>query len=215
MKTVIVLYMPGHAGNFISRLFSLTEETMPLVRRDQLYHHLAQGTPLPDTFDRLANYQFSQVSQEFTDWQKFHRAYADFLQNTQYRLLNLFCENRYSRIVLPVHPWEFDLQFVPVGACEFYYVDLDLDHWGEWVQDQQEKLKFRTRGDEHAQFVRCKKQYNMKPISLTRMLENENNFLKEYLEICESMAVTPVPDQALWLWKDWYSVRVQGTISCT
>jgi hypothetical protein len=99
--------MPGHAGNFIARLFSLTPETMPLIRQDCLYDHLDHGTPLPESFDRLANYQFGQVKEKFNDWQKFHRAYADFFDNTQYRLLNLFCGLQYSRRVLPVHPCEF------------------------------------------------------------------------------------------------------------
>ena len=215
MKTVIILYMPGHAGNFIARLFSLTDETMPLIRQDQLYHHLDHGTPLPDTFDRLANYQFSQVKNEFDTWQKFHRAHADFLENTQYRLLNLFCGSQYSRIVLPVHPCEFESQFVPIGQCEFYYVELDLAHWGAWVQDQQKKLKFQVRGDEQAQFEICKKRYNMKPISLTHILESETSFIQEYLAICNQMMIRPLLDQAVWLRKDWYSVRVQGSTTCT
>ena len=206
--------MPGHAGNFIARLFSLTEETMPLVRQDQLYHHLDHGTPLPDTFDRLANYQFGRVKEEFNNWQKFHQAYADFLDNTQYRLLNLFCGLRYSRIVLPVHPYEFESRFVPIDDCEFYYVDLDLDHWGAWVGDQQEKLKFQIRGDEQTQFERCKERYDMKPISLTQMLESETSFIQEYLAICDQMMITPLLDQALWLRQDWYSIRVQGPTIC-
>lgn len=206
--------MPGHAGNFIARLFSLTKETMPLIRQDQLYHHLDHGTPLPESFDRLSNYQFGQIKEEFNDWQKFHRAYADILENTQYRLLNLFCGSQYSRIVLPVHPCELESQFVPVGQCEFYYVDLDLAHWGAWVQDQQEKLQFQVRGNEQDQFEIYKKRYDMKPISLTRMLESETSFTQEYLAICGQMMVDPLPDQALWLRQDWYSVRVQGSVLC-
>ena len=107
MKTVIVLYLPGHAGNFVARLFSMALDTMPLIRQDQLEQHLDQGTALPEDFDRQINYQFSSVTQEFGDWQRFHRAYADALDLPQYRLLNVFCGFRYSRIVVPIHPNEF------------------------------------------------------------------------------------------------------------
>lgn len=209
MKTVIILYMPGHAGNFVARLFSLTPETMPLIRQDRLYKHIDHGTPFPESFDRLANYQFSQVNQEFGQWQTFHRAFADFLDNAQYRLLNLFSGLRYSRIVLPVHPLEFESQFVPVDHCEFYYVDLDLGQWGQWVKDQQQKLDFRVRGNEQAQFDRCKHRYNMRPINLTKMLENETSFIQEYLAVCNQMMITPLLNHALLLRQDWYSVRVQ------
>jgi len=210
MKTVIILYMPGHAGNFMARLFSLNPETMPLIRHDLMDHHIGHGTSLPDPFDRLTNYQFSQAKQEFGQWQKFHQAYADFSNNSQYRLLNLFCGLRYSRIVIPVHPCEFVSQFVLTDDCEFYYVDLDLDRWGQWIQDQQQKLKFYNRENEPEKFDRCKKLYNMKPINLTKMLESETSFIQEYLAICSQMLITPLLDQALWLRQDWYSVRVQG-----
>ena len=59
MKTVIVLYMPGHAGNFVSRLFSLGAETMPLMQKKTMAEHVMQGIKLSNTFDKLDNYLFS------------------------------------------------------------------------------------------------------------------------------------------------------------
>lgn len=209
MKTVIVLYLPGHAGNFVARLFSLNPDTMPLIRQDQLEQHLDRGTALPDDFDRLANYQFSSVKQEFGHWQRFHRAYADSLELPQYRLLNMFCGFRYSRIVVPIHPNEF-IDFSSPGATEFYCVDLDLDQWGTWVDAQQTLLGFCYRGDEHGDFDKQKTLCNMRPIDLTKMLHSEQDFLEEYLRICSQMQIEPQTDQALWLRNDWYSVRVQG-----
>jgi hypothetical protein len=211
MKTVIVLYLPGHAGNFIARLFSLTAETMPLIRQDQLEQHLDQGTALPEDFDRLANYQFGLVNQQFDSWQKFHRAYADALDLPQYRLLNVFCGFRYSRIVVPIHPNEF-VDFSSPDPTEFYCVDLDLDQWGKWVDGQQQRLGFQYRGNEHGKFAKQKIFYNMKSINLTKMLRSEQDFLEEYLSTCEHMMIEPRPDQALWLRQDWYSVRVKDQI---
>jgi hypothetical protein len=212
MKTVILLYLPGHAGNFLARLFSLGEDTMPLLRKDQLEHHLDKGTPLPDNFDRLENYRFGQVTQEFDSWQQFHRAHADFLDNAQYRLLNIFCGLRYSRIVLPVHPGEFENYFVNIDPTEFYYVDLDLHKWGAWVSSQQEKLEFCTRGNENQLFDTQKKKYNMRSINLTKILESEEAFVEEYMSVCNQMNIKPMLEAARSLRQDWYSVRVAGQI---
>jgi hypothetical protein len=213
MKTVIVLYLPGHAGNFIARLFSMTPDTMPLIRKDQLEQHLDQGTPLPEDFDRQTNYQFSSVNQEFGDWQQFHRAYADALEISQYRLLNIFCGYYYSRIVIPIHPTEFR-DFSSPDPTEFYCVDLDLNQWGNWVASQKQKLGFYYRGDEHAHFEKQKTLYNMKSINLTKMLNSEQDFLEEYLVICKQMLIEPLPNKALWLRNDWYSVRVKEQCQC-
>lgn len=183
---------------------------MPLLRKDQLEHHLDQGTSVPDNFDRLKNYRFGQVTQEFESWQQFHRAYADFLENAQYRLLNVFCGLQYSRIVLPVHPGEFENYFVNIDPTEFYYVDLDLDKWGPWVSGQQGKLGFCTRGNENQQFENYKKQYHMRSINFTKMLASEPAFVEEYMLVCSQMNIEPMLEQAQQLRQDWYSVRVAG-----
>lgn len=210
MKTVVLLYLPGHAGNFLARLFSLGQNTMPLIRKDQLDHHLDQGTPLPDNFDRLENYRFAQVTEEFNNWQQFHRSFADFFEHAQYRLLNLFCGSRYSRIVYPLHPIELANSIVPMSAIEFYYVDLDLQKWGSWVSSQQKKLAFITRHNENALFEVYKKKYHMRSINLTKMLASEPAFVEEYMLVCSQMNIEPMLQQALNLRQDWYSTRVAG-----
>ena len=214
MKTVIICYMPGHAGHFISRLFALSKETMPLITQDRLDKHLSLGTALQEDVDRLTYYSFSRIKNVSESWLQFHYAEAAFLELPQYRLLNVFCEFRYSRIVMPVHPCEIVTHSVLIKDCEFYYVDLDLDQWGGWVTDQQEKIKFCTRAGEHIQFEQCKKQYKMNPISLTKLLESETSFTQEYLAICDQMMIDPLLDQALWLRQDWYSLRVQEYAQC-
>ena len=208
MKTVIVLYMPGHAGNFVSRLFSLGPETMPLIRQSVMTKYIDHGLEISDTFDRLANYQFSTVSTEFDTWQEFHRAYADHKEYLCYRLLNVFCNRKYARIVFPLHPYEFNQDFSGDEDSEFFYVDLDLDIWGGWVESEQQKLQFQVRSMEKEQFDRIKHQYSMKPISLTRLLENDHTFVQEYQRVCTEMQISPLLEQALILRKDWYLTRV-------
>lgn len=200
--------MPGHAGNFVSRLFSLGSETMPLIRQSMMTEYIDHGTEIPDTFDRLANYQFSTVSTEFDTWQKFHRAYADHKEYLHYRLLNLFCNRKYSRIVFPLHPHEFNQDFSGDEDSEFYYVDLDLEIWKDWVDSEQQKLRFQVRPQEEEQFEYFKHQYSMKAISLTRLLESDQTFVQEYQRVCAEMQIPPLLEQALILRKDWYSTRV-------
>ena len=210
MKTVIVLYMPGHAGNFVSRLFSLGTETMPLIRQHMMDEYIDHGVEIPDSFDRFANYQFSTVPSEFDTWQQFHRAFADHKQYVLYRLLNVFCRRKYSRIVFPLHPHEFATDFPGDDDTEFYYVDLDLAVWGTWVNTAQQQLQFQVRPNERQQFDQAIQQYSMKPIDLGLLLKNQNTFVQEYTRVCADMQITPLVDQALALRQDWYSTRVDN-----
>jgi hypothetical protein len=209
MKTVIILYLPGHAGNFVARLFSLGRETMPLMQQHMLQHHLESVTDIPNDFDRLENYRFSTVTAAFNNWQQFHRSYADYKEYSCYNLLNIYCKQKYSRIVFPLHPHEFIADFDNQSQSEFYYVDLDLEQWGDWVNEQQAKLHFQYRHNEHQQFEDLKAKHRMCPISLTRLLESHESFLKEYYRICKIMDIDPLPEQALLLRQDWMSVRVK------
>jgi hypothetical protein len=208
MKTVIILYLPGHAGNFVARLFSLGRETMPLMQQHMLQHHLESVTDIPDDFDRLENYRFSTAT-AFNDWQQFHRSYADHKEYSGYNLLNIYCKQKYSRIVLPLHPHEFIADFDNQSDSEFYHVDLDLDQWGDWVNAQQTKLHFQYRQNEQQQFEDLKATRNMQSISLTEFLESTTSFLKEYHRICKIMEIEPLPQQALLLRQDWMSVRLK------
>ena len=209
MKTVIVLYMPGHAGNFIARLFSLGAETMPLIRQSMMYEYINYGLEIADSFDRLANYQFSTVLTEFDTWQQFHRAFADHKQHVFYRLLNVFCKHKYSRIVFPLHPHEFVNDLSDITDTEFYYVDLDLEVWGNWVKLAQQKLQFQIRSGEQQQFLQSTQQFNMKPIDLGLLLTSKNTFVQEYQRVCAEMQIFPLIDQALALRQDWYLTRVE------
>jgi alpha-L-arabinofuranosidase len=209
MKTVIILYLPGHAGNFVARLFSLGQETMPLLEKTMLQSSLESSQEISDDFDRLENYRFSSVPTRFDNWQQFHRSFADYKEYSSYRLLNLFCKRKYSRIVFPLHPHELVADFNNQSGPEFYYVDLDIDQWGTWVNEQQTKLNFQYRPNEHEQFHNLKETHNMKSISLNHMLHSQRSFLTEYHRVCDVMNISANIDQALHLRDDWMAVRGQ------
>jgi hypothetical protein len=183
---------------------------MPLIQQHMMDEYIDHGIEISDSFDRLVNYQFSTVPARFDTWQQFHRAFADHKQYLFYRLLNVFCKCKYSRIVFPLHPHEFVNDLADDTNTEFYYVDLDLAVWGNWVQSAQKKLQFQIRPNEQQQFDQATQQYNMKPIDLGLLLKNQNTFVQEYKRVCADMQISPLVSQALVLRQDWYSTRVDN-----
>jgi hypothetical protein len=105
-----------------------------------------------------------------------------------------------------IHPHEFDQHFEDIEYADFYYVELDPS-FDSWVNAEQEKLKFVVRENEQEQFEQFKIEYNMKPISLTALLGDEQEFLEEYNRVCAVIGIDPIPEQALILRQDWRSMR--------
>lgn len=207
MKHIIILYLPGHAGNFLTRLFSLGNETLPHLPVNLLEQYIYTGKP-NEHLNRLELYSFKEVF-KYYDWQQFHRAWADFRYYTKYELLNVFYNSKYS-ITHAIHPFEFKMLehgIELLDQTEFYYVDLDLEKHSAWVDSQQQKLKFYLRDNEVDDFHLLKDQYHMQAISLTNILKSDNEFLKEYVRVCNLMSLAPNTDQALLLYQDWIKVR--------
>ena len=107
MKTIFILYMPGHAGNLINRLISLSPETVPQISKPSLID-LKNNNKIPIFSDRLSLYSFKD-SEKFDNWQDFHRTCADFLDEDLYRY---FYEKKFlgkfSHITYAIHPYEFN-----------------------------------------------------------------------------------------------------------
>lgn len=205
MKTILIMYMPGHAGHLIARLFGLSPEVMPLINKGLLERLINNKLGIPKGFDKLALYKFSDVKTKFESWQDFHRAYANYKDNAEFKMLDEYGKHQHSAIIYPVHPYEFHFDY-DNSDCNFYYVDLDLDQWGSWVEQEQQKLGFVVRPDELDYFNKYKTMYNMKPISLTKLLGQD--FDSEYQRVATDMNITPVMDKAHALFQDWKSVRL-------
>jgi len=202
MKTIFIVYMPGHAGHMISRLFGLSPETIPLAGKNNL-----KSLTIP-SLNRLELYKFSNVKTRFRTWQDFHRAFADHKDYPAVRATNAVNGHQYSCVIYPIHPYEFHYDFQVIDETDCYYVDLDLSQWGEWVEQQREELKFVDRPEEHQYFETYKTLHNMKSISLTKMLGSSQEFQEEYLRVAQSMNITPMLSQAVELFNDWKSVRI-------
>lgn len=204
MRPIIIVYMPGHAGNFLTRLFSLSPETMPHLSKFKL-QAVINGDIKLDEINRFESYQFSTAIKKFSTWQEFHRAYTDFadhnIVNLAYALSNL----RFDAVVYANHPHEFFMFESYIGVADCYVVDLNLEKYQSWIDEQQMTLKFRNRPDEIDKFNQIKNQYPS--INLTQILDSAAGFLDEYLRVCDLMKLTAQQESALALYQDWYSIR--------
>lgn len=214
MKSIFILYLPGYAGNFLVRLFSLSPETVPQIPIPLLNELAKNFKPLPD-LDRVESYSFSRVLSEFDNWQSFHRHWPDFKEHQQFKLLNMANGCKYSTLIHAIHPHEFikyetelysEPNFSLVDDAEYYYVDLDLSNYGDWYVTQKEKLGFENRDNES--YADITDRYNMLPINLTTMLDSESAFLTEYYRVCLAMKITATEADAITLYRDWKKVRL-------
>jgi hypothetical protein len=208
LKYIFILYLPGHAGHFLSRLFSLGPETVPQLPIDVLKDSVVNTGQPPIIHNRAKYYSFAQGSKCYDNWQDFHHAWADFYQHQLYFHFNQMQNDLFSHMIFSIHPHEFDLmkQDIEQFDSAFYYVDLD-GKYQSWVEASQKKLGFLYRPREFNQFDKLKSQYAMQSINLTAMLDSSDGFMTEYLRLCEQMEILPCTDQALALYQDWRSVR--------
>ena len=211
MKSIFILYMPGHAGHFLTRLFGLSPETIPHIPVDILTNTIGKEPFLPLIKDRVSHYSFKQVPNTHDTWQNFHRAWPDYYRRQAFNYLNDWYDPPFSTVIFCIHPHEFMLQedIIRDENAEFYCVEL-ADTFKSWVDKEQIKLKFRYRPDyqgELDKFNFIKLKYNMQPINLTDMLTSKGLFLNEYQHIAKLMSLTVNTNSAMRLYDDWISVR--------
>lgn len=204
--------MPGHAGNFLTRLFSLSETTFPHLAKHEFNRSITAKKV--EEFDRLDRYSFEQ-KKFYVDWMFFHKAYIGHSDIDQIEIFSNTWANKYSSVIYSIHPAEFIRVATKIlkKNIDLYHVELDLDKFGEWVEQRRKQLKFITRPNEADNFLKISSTYNTKAISLTKMLESEHAFLDEYNRVCKLMEITPMETQAIALYRNWKSFRLGQNLS--
>jgi phage anti-repressor protein len=205
--------MPGHAGNFLTRLFSLSPETVPQVPVKILAESIRHPTVEPIIPRRKELYSFVDVLNQYNNWQEFHRDWPDFQNHDQFNYFIQLFQTKFSTIVYSIHPYELGLAeaaLIDLENSEFYFVELD-EKYHSWVKEQQAKLKFIYRPDfsgELNQFKNLKNKYSMtSSINLTSLLESETSFANEYLRVVANMNITPDLPGAIELYQGWIKTR--------
>jgi hypothetical protein len=219
LKHSIIVYNPGYAGNFLIRLFSLGIEVMPQITVDTLTNLTSNLRTILEgknklqkysTKERLELYSFANVKSNYLNWQKFHRDWTDFGHYDRIKLISGY--ESYTHIMFAMHVPELELNSSSINAIQdvtYFYVDLDLEKYNNWIKSAQQDLNFKYRIDETFKYNLLLK--NVDPaykIDLTAILNSEDDFLKEYHRICSIMQIEPVDESALILYKDWYTTRV-------
>jgi hypothetical protein len=202
------MYLPGHAGNLINRLISLSPETIPQVSITELKKSVIDTGQIPDVSNRLELYSFKQ-SQQYPTWQDFHRDCADFYNRELFEHFNNLFSPGFSHVVYAIHPWEFELHrsnIDQLSATEFLMVKLD-SKYDHWVDQAQTKLNFYNRNNEIELYYKIQQEYDMYPVNLDKMLDSIDGFKKEYLSVTSKLNLTPCLDQAISLFENWYTFR--------
>ena len=210
MKSIIILYMPGHAGNFLTRLFSLSPETMPHLTVEDLENSLNCKKLKP--INRIEYYSFDRAITHYLKWQDFHRAFTDFSHSPDIELLNNTLDNKFDKAVYSIHPVELlreEFLFLQTQA-DCYHVSLDDNIFSNWVENSRSDLNFVTRKGEEIEFSKLVNENFSKAIDLTKILTSESEFLEEYLRVCALMKLTPMTEMALELYRNWRSIRVDA-----
>lgn len=208
MSTIFLLYLPGHAGNFLSRVLTLGDDTMPQLSKSLLSYHL-HNSKLNEP-DRDSLYKFSQVLNDYKNWQDFHEEWCDYYQDSEYRLLRLLWKKSYRHLVYAIHPHEFiKFQYLIDRHEDKVFLGVDLDSkYDYWINENKSKLKFNFRLNERRQYEELSNDYNMPKIKLDKMLDSDEGFVEEYLDACSKLEIIPHLDRALILFKDWKSIRL-------
>jgi hypothetical protein len=206
MLTNIIVYNPGYAGNFLIRLFSLGTDIVPQMPINMIQVSI----PYYSIDQRLSLYSFSKVREQHLNWQKFHREWMDF---QKYENINdLLVDCNYTHIVFAMHAPELELyssRIQTIQDVKYFYVDLDLEKYGNWIKSAQRDLNFKYRIDEIFKYnLLLENAHPDYKIDLTAMLNSEDDFLKEYHRVCSIMQIIPIDEAALLLYRDWYATRV-------
>ena len=206
MRSIFILYLPGHAGNFLTRLFSLSPESIPQLPIETLKMLSTYNNPIPDDLDLIKLYQFSEVAKTFDSWQQFHRAWPDVKEKDFFNIVNINSGFKYKCVIYGIHPCEFEYNQAGIyNEDQIFYVE--LENHDQWVAEQQKKLNFVLRENELSTLNQILLSRVYQTISLTQMLKGDQEFLAEYMRVCTLMNITGIPDQALILYNDWRSVR--------
>jgi len=206
LKHIIIIYNPGYAGNFLTRVFSLGDEVVTHFPKQTLLSNIVNMDK------KISLYSFSQVNNNYLNWQKFHRAWPDFYDYELFKLK--FKETNCTHIVFSMHEPEFNKHLIKLQSIkniEFLFVDLNLEKYENWINKSKQYLNFKYRLDEELNYFELSKKITNK-INLSKIIESEEGFLSEYQRICSIVGIQEYIPEATILYKDWYSVRVQGKI---
>lgn len=209
LKHIFIIYYPGYAGNFLQRIFSLSENSAPIFYKEELEKKSFFELGL---IEKLEKYRFSKIDRTFPDWQQYHRSWADFYDYDD--IIDLLPEGEYKSICFSMHEPEYNFFKTKIDAIDnkiILGVDLDQSYWSSWLENSQKNLKFIYRFEENKFYQKLISELPSKHvIDLNKILDSENGFLEEYHRICDLTEIQEQKILALELYRDWFDCRVKN-----
>jgi len=205
MKVSLILFQVGAGGNFLSRVLTLDESTVPVGGYIEQEFFLS-------TNSRLERYHYRNVVKEIGNNYKILDSgittWVDFELNKMFLPLTIGIEELvgYNQHVIEfVHPHDYKTKIELFGSDDdvtTYY--LDSGDSLDWVYKQAStKSTVKYMKDvvhEYDQLVQIAKEYNMKKFSLHNIL---NSFVDEYNLMCKTVGCKPHIDQAVTIYNSW------------
>jgi hypothetical protein len=226
MKTVnLIMYKPGYGGHLISFLMSLDNTTMPWLRNKvMLEYFVVNKQKLPIVYNpysvsfnmesRKKMYSFTNASQD--SWDGHHLSFAYEMHLLEYFLST---DNLYSSFTFSLHPYGFyvlnegNMLYIlgrAYGPVTINYCQVALSEKYEWVIDDFKKSNngfpvLREGEDElNSKFAADKSPYI---INFDNFILGEDSFIPEYEKLAAYLSIPAQIDDALDLYRDWYTSR--------
>jgi len=225
IKTAAIVYFPGTGGNFLKCCLSLSPETVPYLWK----HHNSYTDEEIIAFRSMSAQQRQQILDfsNIKDFDKFHAVYGQqpTIPNISWHYDNPLIDDYYKWAVVTEHLDSY-IQNLPFFS-KLFYVKLDFNRFGSWIENNANYFKtfsyvsnFLVNNDGTYQpTLQQQKQVDQitahsitNVISMDEILEGTQGFIKQYVNACECLNITPVIDCATNFYKDWRRFRVDPFI---
>ena len=206
-----IWYHPGYGGNFLQRLFALSEDTQFLWLRGS-----CGCMPADLSFEEKWRWYYYDRA-EINHWMSDAHLMPEHLDTiwrpdarwqTGSTLVTLghywLSYNTFDPASSPDPEW---LLLDPKIAQRYFYVDVDPaseELLLKWLPDLKKQGLEEQRGREWLHQAR-----HPEPIYMSRILADQNEFTQEYLRVCGLMQLTPIDLDRAWAFQqNWRSLRI-------
>ena len=215
MQANIILFVKGSAGNFLARVLSLDENTVPIGG--------VEPGQTVSVEQRAARYNYCHINRAIGGkFNKFGQAglsnWVDIELNQMYFPLTLGVE-QLSRlnldIVEPVHPLDLESKldcFSSTDVLKYTYVDItDCIDWvvdhklhkGVYTSDVTRSGVLSQTLFECTDLKIIHERCQAEPISLKKIINSADDFLSEYKRVCQYYSLTAYPTHVLNIYQSW------------
>ena len=193
IKSVCVIYTPGHCGLFWTFLLSLSPESVPYYTTD-LHHATDEQIQV---VQNLSPAQRKQIVQYKTN-HDFIRLHAlDQLFQPDFFYANKAINDFFSVSVLNNHFNDYDFgtryQYLHHVIC----VNLDTDRYQPMLDRAIKQYPWRPDPQPIEHIKRVTNDPRTWNLNMTKVLDSQQGFLDQYMECCQQINITPVIDTAI------------------